>query len=447
MRTGPGRPRARAHIGAALAVGAALVLAAAACGSSTPAPSQSSSTQFTVAGSVVGGNAAAGPFYQPADPLPAAKPGDIIRSQPMAGAPDGAQAYLVLYHSTSIDGADIAVSGMIIVPSSPAPAGGRPVVAWGHPTTGVADQCAPSLTPLGFTILPGLSQFLAAGYVVAATDYEGLGTPGVHPYLVGESEGRGVLDSARAAGNLPAASASKQTLLWGWSQGGQASLFAGQLAPTYAPELEVKGVAAAAPAGELSSILKLSEGTQSGVSLGGYAITAYANVYAPTTPGLDVATVVTPEGQQILPTLVTLCNLTQAQQVTDLTTPVVGHFYAGDPTTAQPWASLLQKNVPGADRTPVPMYIAQGTADTTVPPQTAEELAQSLCASGDQLQLQPFDGGSHETIGFASAPDVATWFAQRLAGAPATPNCSALPPLPSTNTGSAPGSTPPGTPA
>jgi dienelactone hydrolase len=293
------------------------------------------------------------------------------------------------------------------------------------------------MSSLGFAIIPGLAQFIQAGYVVAATDYEGLGTAGVHPYLVGQSEGRGVLDAARAAVNFTQASASTQTLLWGWSQGGQASLFAGQLAPTYAPDLDVKGVAAAAPAGELASILKLSESTQEGVSLGGYALTAYANVYAPTTPGLDVSTVVTPAGQQVLPQLVTLCNLVQAQQVSDLVTPVVGNFYSGDPSTVAPWSTLLQQNVAGAVQTPAPMFIAQGTADTTVPPQTTQQLATALCAKNDDLELQAYPGVSHGDIGFASAADVVTWMAQRLTGAAPQPNCSAPPDLGSTNPGAA----------
>jgi hypothetical protein len=426
------RVRSRlALVSSVLIVGAVLI---AGCSSSST-PTASSSTEFTVpGGSVVADNAPTNPFYQAPDPLPAGKPGDIIRTQPMSGAPAGAQAYQVLYHSTSMTGGDIAVSGVFIVPTAAAPSGGRPIVSWAHPTTGVADPCAPSLSGLVFAILPGLAQFIQAGYVVAATDYEGLGTAGVHPYLVGESEGRGVLDAARAAVNFQPAAADKTTLLWGWSQGGQASLFAGQLAPTYAPDLDVKGVAAAAPAGELGAALQLSENTAEGVSLGGYAITAYSNVYASTTPGLDVNAVVTPTGQQILPSLVSLCNLTQITQVAQLVTPVVGKFYAGDPTTVQPWAGLLQQNTPGAVQTPAPIFIAQGTADTTVPPPTTEQLAAALCAKDDNLQLKLYDGVSHGDIGFASAPDVVTWMAQRLAGTPAQSNCSALPALPATGT-------------
>jgi hypothetical protein len=433
-------PRRRCPTTLALAlttVVTATAVVAAACSGST-SPTESSSTQFTVAGSVVGQNQPSDPFYQTPNPLPPAPPGTIIRSEPMDGAPAGAQAYRVLYHSTGMSGGDIAESGVIIVPAGAPPSGGRPVVSWAHPTTGVDDTCAPSMSTLVFSILPGLTQLLQAGDVVAATDYEGLGTAGVHPYLVGDSEGRSVLDAARAARNLPEAGATLATVLWGWSQGGHAVLFAGQLAPTYAPELQVKGVAAAAPAGDLAAQLKLSEHTPEGVTLGGYAINAYANVYAPTTGGLDIGGIVTPTGRQVIPQLVPLCLSTQSQQITDLVTPVAGQFYAADPTSVPPWNQLLAANVPGAVSTPAPIFIAQGTADTTVAPQTTRQLAAVLCSKGDYLQLQMYDGATHDQIGFTAAPDVVAWLAQQLAGAPAQSNCDTVGTVPASSTSSSP---------
>ena len=102
-----------------------------------------------------------------------------------------------------------------------------------------------------------LQTFLDAGYVVAATDYEGLGTPGLHPSLVGESEGRGVLDAARAARGMKAAAAGSKALVFGLSEGGHSALFAGELAASYAPELRVLGVAAVAPAGGVEQTLSV----------------------------------------------------------------------------------------------------------------------------------------------------------------------------------------------
>ena len=162
-------------------------------------------------------------FYVPPKPLAKAKPGTIIRSTPIGDAPAGARAWKILYHSRAVDGRDIAVSGVVIAPTGAAPHGGRVVVTWAHGTSGLADLCAPSKLPdiasgaastsgpAGYgAFMPGVQAFLDAGYVVAATDYEGLGTPGVHPYQVGESEGRSVLDAARAARGLKAAGRERQ---------------------------------------------------------------------------------------------------------------------------------------------------------------------------------------------------------------------------------------------
>src|SRR5512139_879182 len=158
-------------------------------------------------------------------------PGSIIRVWPLeGGGPSGAggTAFRILYRSTGLSGEPIEVSGAIFIP--PGPGGGRNIIAWAHPTSGVVEACAPSLMPDLAGTIWGLSEILARGYVVVATDYPGLGTPGIHPYLIGESEGRAVLDSVRAARDLPDAGASNRFAVWGHSQGGHASLYTGELA-------------------------------------------------------------------------------------------------------------------------------------------------------------------------------------------------------------------------
>src|SRR5690606_37645715 len=101
---------------------------------------------------------------------------------------------------------------------------------------------------------PGINEMLSRGFIIAATDYPGLGTVGPHPYLVGVSEGRAVIDSVRAARELREAHAGDRFVVWGHSQGGQAALFTGELSASYAPELKLLGVAAAAPATDLTKL-------------------------------------------------------------------------------------------------------------------------------------------------------------------------------------------------
>ena len=113
----------------------------------------------------------------------------------------------------------------------------------------------------------GLADMLARGYVVAATDYPGLGTPGVHPYLIGESEGRAVLDWVRAVRDLPNSGASGRFAVWGHSQGGHAALYTGEIAARYAPELKLVGVAAAAPATYLIELFDSDKSSPTGKEL------------------------------------------------------------------------------------------------------------------------------------------------------------------------------------
>jgi hypothetical protein len=162
----------------------------------------------------------------------AGKPGSIIRVWPLeGGGPGGGDAFRILYRSTGLNGQPIAVSGAIFIPPGAAPQGSRNVIAWAHPTSGVVEACAPSLMPDVAGMIWGLADMLARGYVVVATDYPGLGVPGqIHPYLIGVSEARAVLDSVRAARALPRTGASNRFAVWGHSQGGHASLYTGELA-------------------------------------------------------------------------------------------------------------------------------------------------------------------------------------------------------------------------
>jgi hypothetical protein len=211
----------------------------------------------------------------------AGKRGSIIRVGPLEGGGPGAgDAFRILYRSTGLNGEPIAVSGAIFIPPGAAPPGGRNVIAWAHPTSGVVTACAPSLMPDVSGMIWGLADMLARGYVVVATDYPGLGVPGlVHPYLIGVSEGRAVLDSVRAARALPRTGASNRFAVWGHSQGGHAALYTGEIAASYAPELKLIGVAAAAPATYLAELFDADKATSTGKELTAMTIYSWSKLY------------------------------------------------------------------------------------------------------------------------------------------------------------------------
>src|SRR5690606_26599739 len=144
----------------------------------------------------------------------------------------------------------------VAAPAGAAPDGERTVVSWAHGTTGIADECAPSRDPVRLAGLALAAPLIERDMVVTFTDYEGLGTPGRHPYLVGESEARGVLDIVRAAQHLEVG-AGDRVVIWGHSQGGHAALFANEVAEDWAPDLEVLGTIAVAPPSQLPVLARL----------------------------------------------------------------------------------------------------------------------------------------------------------------------------------------------
>ncbi len=367
--------------------------------------------------------AAAEPFYDASVTELLGAPGSIIRTEPLAGAPLGASAFRVLYRSQDRNGDSIAVSGVIVVPQGRAARGGRPVVAWAHGTTGIARKCAPSMRSSIFQTIRGLRDLLARGYVVTATDYPGLGTTGPHPYLVGISEGRAVLDSVRAARNFKNASASDRFALWGHSQGGHAVLFAGELAKSYAPELRLAGIAAAAPATELGPLMKMDLPTITGKILGAYALKAWSEVF-----GLSLADIVLQRSSLVFDRVADFCNETYGQDFSMLFAeqPLERQgFLAVDILSVEPWARLMQENTPKRETRGVPVFIAQGSSDSIVHPQVTANFMRDLCASGTKVSFVGIADGDHDASAIYGAKYAARWIEARFKRRASRNHCGA----------------------
>jgi len=363
---------------------------------------------------------AQGSFYSVAElDLGGYANGELIRSEAMPRAPDAATAYRILYRSEGLQGEPIAVSGVVIVPAGPPTMTGRPVVAWAHPTTGLVPVCAPSLARVFFESIQGLHEMLQQGYVVAATDYPGLGTAGPHPYLVGVSEGRAVLDSVRAARSMTGAGSA--FAVWGHSQGGQAALYAGILAAHYAPELKLVGVAAAAPATDLGALLTDDLGTTGGTNITAMTLWSWSQIY-----GAPLADVVTQQGMSAMGALAGKC----IERFFDVMTRrgpskalARSFLRVGNISDIEPWRSLLRSNSPGTLPTAVPVFLAQGTDDTLVLPAVTRSYMQELCSAGSAVQWYPVEGVGHLFVARDSAKAAVAWIGARLTGTPAPNDC------------------------
>jgi acetyl esterase/lipase len=348
----------------------------------------------------------------------------LVSSAQMTLSPPGATAYRIKYRSLSGKGQAIEVTGVVIIPLTPAPAQGRPIVAWAHGTFGVAEGCAPSMSPSMFATVAGLSQMIASGYAIVATDYAGLGTPGPHPYLIGVDSAQAVLDSVKAARELPHGALGRQYVVWGESQGGHAALWTGQYSRRYAPELELMGVIAAAPPTDLKANLTGSTNPAIRALLTAYSGASWSNLY-----DIPLSTILNPVGQDMVTRLARNCVSTEPVALrTKIGLLRLTRSMANvDISQSKPWAELLRSNSVAATGFEVPILIAQGSADPIVAPAVTYYFAQQLCRQKSvPLRYLSIKDGDHFSIGRRSADTSVQWIANRFASVPARNDCGKL---------------------
>jgi pimeloyl-ACP methyl ester carboxylesterase len=298
------------------------------------------------------------------------------------------------------------------------------VIAWAHGTTGVASQCAPSLLPSRWNadVIPGINQALARGWVIVATDYVGLGTPGPHPYLIGQGEARSVLDSVRVARQMPQLSLQRATVVWGHSQGGHAALWAGILAPTYAPDVNLVGIAALAPASDLKALVEKVRDTLEGRVLGAYILSAYSDIY----PDVSFDHYVRPAARVLVREAADRC-LDIPEAIPSVVTAVLSRqpIYAVTPLGGALGRRLAENTPTGPIK--VPLLIAQGLDDHLVLPSVQRSYVNRLCHSGQSVDYQTYRSRDHLSLiwpGSRLIPNLLAWTQARFAARPQESGCS-----------------------
>lgn len=352
-------------------------------------------------------------FSTPPDPLPPGSPGDVIWAMEVP-APEGARAWRVLYRSRSVSGDDVAVSGFVAAPTGEPDGAGRPVVSYARGTIGFADVCAQSQWITPEDIDAAFGNYLDRNWVVAVTDYEGLGTPGRHPYMVGVSEGRSVVDMARAAMDIPETGAGTRWAAVGGSQGGHAVLWAGQIARTWAPDTRLVGVVSHAPPSQLPRRVKMADAPFPGWY--GWIGVGYDAAYK----RADLADVLAPEHLALIDIVEQDCG--EGLFTTFATFPDET-FRTYGPFTEEPWSSLLVANDPGMRRSASPVLIVHGNRDKLIPLWTARKLLNRMCLGGNTVRLRIYPGVGHNQIENVSRKNFMKWLERRFAGAPARTDC------------------------
>ena len=306
-----------------------------------------------------------GKFYTPPASVPD-EPGKLIRSERIkAGIPKGADGWRILYTTTNLDGSPAVSSGTIVAPKRRGD-DPLPLLSVAHGTTGVAAKCAPSLsaTPLADGAGAALEQLVTEhGWAAVTSDYIGLGTAGAHPYLIGDSEARNVLDATRAAQEFADISVEAETVVWGHSQGGQGSLWTGQVAADYAPELTIQGIAAFAPAADLFGLAEVNKTDAAGKTVSAYIASTWAELY----PELDLASQLTPGSARGVEKIQDLCfNGKDALSAILHGTQVPNQIFP-DRVLDGEFGNLLRAQTPTGPF-PAPVLVAQGGADPLVKP-------------------------------------------------------------------------------
>ncbi|MCA1457128.1 alpha/beta fold hydrolase [Bradyrhizobium sp. BRP22] len=359
-------------------------------------------------------------FYDPPAQVPD-RPGALLRSEPLRNVtlPAGMQGWRILYTTTVNDTTRATAVATVFAPIDP-PAGPRPLIAWEHGTTGLQQKCMPSLISAPTLGIPALDRIISAGWVIVATDYSFAEKGGPHPYLIGEGEARAALDSVRAARQMSELTLDARTVVWGHSQGGHAALWTGIVAPRYAPEIEIAGVAAIAPGANVRNILAMNQGIDK--RLGPYVAQSYSRFY----PDITFEQAVRPEALAAAREIAGLCGFLPAEEplrAAALTTTFEGPALAIRSNAALS-ARLAQNS---ADhQIPAPVVIAQGAEDDVVPPAATATYVKERCAAGQRLEYWTFAGLDHGMVqpGSPLEEPLVAWTAARFANQPLPDGCT-----------------------
>ncbi|HQD83958.1 MAG TPA: lipase family protein [Quisquiliibacterium sp.] len=374
------------------------------------------------------------PFYRWDGPLPA-RPGALLREEPAKAQPEidaAGTALRILYVSTDArwGSGPIPVSGTVYLPVGTPPAGGWPIAAWAHGTLGVADVCAPSWTGHKPRDAAYVNRWLKAGFAVVATDYQGLGGPGPHAYLLWEAEGRSVLDAVRAALDGRPGLLANDVIVTGQSQGSGAALGTARIAGRYAPDVRLRAVIA-------TGVVSTFPNGPYGPAPAPEGRSPHFTILSLVGGGLrddapDVDALVSARARPLLEAARSGCSPQMAAQARALKLGMADAFTVGP-------EALARLRLPATDmeavKLPVPLLLGTGSADRTIAPQRQFAAVAALCAAGNAVTWKPYPGVGHDGSPHAAFDDALAFAQAARAGRPRPGNCAQV---------SAPGASEPG---
>ncbi|KXX57040.1 alpha/beta hydrolase family protein [Rhodococcus sp. LB1] len=369
---------------------------------------------------LLGGTACSTATSETATDPGALRPGQLLSSRAVADGPalpSAGRNEVITYASRDGNGDPVVVSGTVSIPRTPAPEGGYPVISWAHGTTGVADACAPSADFAGgpaHGYLSGvdasLDDWVAKGYAVVSTDYQGLGTPGIHPYINGDTETNAVVDIVRAARAMDPAVGSTWFVI-GHSQGGQAALFTAAQGGERAPELHLGGAVAIAPGNGLDQTPQYFRSGVPGIEAAEAFLPLILLGAQAADPAIDPSALLTEQAQPLLTVARTGC----IDDIRKVPPVPAGQVFRPDADLG-PLTEYLARQEPSRVHVQVPTLVAQSSGDLVVSEPSTDLMVKTLQDNGNELTYRTYEGADHRgTIG-ASQKDAQDFVAGILAG-------------------------------
>jgi len=354
-----------------------------------------------------------------AGPIP--KPGVTISSVPLdpgLSLSGAGPAYRVLYSTVNQHNQPAVSTGAVFLPPGPPPPGGFPVVAWAHGTVGLGDDCTPSALPRTMRDNEYLSHWREQGYAVVASDYVGLGTPGLMSYLNSVTTAHGVVDSVIAAHGMGLPLSPKWAIV-GQSQGGGAAISSARWATEFSQGtgLDYRGVVATGTPANIDKLV-----VQGGPDLQLPELGPIANAYMAyilaalqeARPDLNIDSVLTPAGIHAANRAETVCTLALSDELAHMTP--AGFFTAplnSIPGMADALHAFMGTPTTGFDR---PIFLGVGLLDRDVPPESTLTFYDELVANNQNVTLRIYPGEDHSGTVLASLPDSTPFLRDVFAG-------------------------------
>ena len=390
-------------------------------------------------------------FYTPPDPLPPGAPGDLIRTERsrLVLEPSGQLGMIMADATRSCTAAPMfaAIRWWSPVPTSSRTTIGRAVGRGRCSCTAQAPRAratnarrrvSSTRASIGGRIWTSsfnyeemfVSTMVARGFAIVMTDYQGLGTPGLHTYVGRVPQGDAMLDAARAAKKLPDTSLDPDgpIAFWGYSQGGGAAASAAELASTYAPELKVVGAYAGAPPADLEELFPYADGSVL-VGAVGYALNSVMAAYPEHAEA--IRSKLTPRGEDFLFKVADQCV---AETLAKFMFRHLQPYFNEDINelvNEEPFSGLFDEQRLGRFKPNAPVMILSNRFDPLVPWTGVNQLGRDWCAQGADVQFwtneePPFLNKAiinHALPMFVDGERGMQWVADRFNGLPTTPNC------------------------